>query len=68
MGRLVHTGLGSSSRSTCPSLSPSPHANSFIIGSAFKNTHTHTHPGSRSEEEEEEEEEEAEDYSYSMIL
>jgi hypothetical protein len=29
------------SRSTCPPLSPSPHANSFIIGTAVINTHTH---------------------------
>jgi hypothetical protein len=29
------------SRSTCPSLSPSPHANSFVIGTAVINTHTH---------------------------
>jgi hypothetical protein len=28
------------SRSTCPPLSPSPHANSFIIGTAVQNTHT----------------------------
>ena len=28
------------SRSTCPPLSPSPHANSFIIGTAVINTHT----------------------------
>jgi hypothetical protein len=28
------------SRSTCPSLSPSPHANSVIIGTAVINTHT----------------------------
>jgi len=27
------------SRSTCPPLSPSPHANSFIIGTAVINTH-----------------------------
>ena len=31
MGRLVHTGLGSSSLVTCHPLS-SPHANSFVIG------------------------------------
>ena len=29
------------SRSTCPPLSPSPHSNSFIIGTAVINTHTH---------------------------
>jgi hypothetical protein len=29
------------SRSTCPPLSPSPRANSFIIGTALINTHTH---------------------------
>jgi hypothetical protein len=29
------------SRSTCPPLSPSPHANSFTIGTAVINTHTH---------------------------
>ena len=28
------------SRSTCPPLTPSPHANSFIIGTAVINTHT----------------------------
>jgi hypothetical protein len=28
------------SRSTCPPLSPSPHANSFVIGPAVINTHT----------------------------
>jgi hypothetical protein len=28
------------SRSTCPPLSPSPHANSFIIGTTVINTHT----------------------------
>jgi hypothetical protein len=28
------------SRSTCPPLSPSPHANSFLIGTAVINTHT----------------------------
>jgi hypothetical protein len=28
------------SRSTCPPLSPSPHANSFVIGTAVINTHT----------------------------
>ena len=28
------------SRSTCPQLSPSPHANSFVIGTAVLNTHT----------------------------
>ena len=38
------------SYSTCPPLSPSPHANSFVIGTAVINTHTssthtaHTHP------------------------
>ena len=30
------------SRSTCPPLSPSPHANSFIIGTAVLNVPTHT--------------------------
>jgi hypothetical protein len=29
------------SRSTCPPLSPSPHANSFEIGTTVINTHTH---------------------------
>jgi len=29
------------SRSTCPPLSPSPHANSFILGTAVINTHPH---------------------------
>ena len=29
------------SRSTCPPLSPSTHANSFVIGTAVINTHTH---------------------------
>jgi hypothetical protein len=33
------------SRSTCPPLSPSPHANSFVIGTAVINTHTF--PGAR---------------------
>jgi hypothetical protein len=28
------------SRSTCPPLSPSPHANSFVIGTSVINTHT----------------------------
>ena len=28
------------SRSACPPLSPSPHANSFVIGTAVANTHT----------------------------
>jgi hypothetical protein len=32
------------SRSTCPPLLPSPHANSFVIGTAVMNTHTHFHP------------------------
>ena len=27
---------------TCPPLSPSPHANSFVIGTVVINTHTHT--------------------------
>jgi hypothetical protein len=31
------------SRSTCPPLSPSPHANSFIIGTTVINTHTVKH-------------------------
>jgi hypothetical protein len=31
------------SRSTGPPLSPSPHANSCVIGPAVINTHTHTH-------------------------
>ena len=32
------------SRSTCPPLSPPPHANSFVLGPAVINTHTlHTH-------------------------
>ena len=30
------------SRGTCPPLSPCPHANSFIIGTAVINTHTST--------------------------
>jgi hypothetical protein len=30
------------SRSTCPPLSPSPHASSFVIGTAVINTHIHT--------------------------
>ena len=30
-------------RSTCPPLSPFPHANSFVIGPAAINTHTHRH-------------------------
>ena len=37
---IVHSGFGSFSRSTCPPLSPSPHANSFVIGTAVINTHT----------------------------
>jgi hypothetical protein len=43
MGRLVHTGLASAvvSDSTCPPLSLSPHANSFVIGTAVINTQTH---------------------------
>jgi hypothetical protein len=57
------------SRSTCPPLSPSPHANSFIIGTAVINTHTdpckfstltryrHDRDWPREEEEEEDEEE-----------
>ena len=37
-------GLGSLvSRSTCPPLSPSPHANSFVIGTAVIHTHTVQH-------------------------
>jgi hypothetical protein len=41
MGRLVHTGLCSLFLgSTCPPLSPFPHANRFVIGSAVINTHT----------------------------
>ena len=32
------------SRSTCPQLSPSPRANSFVIGTAVMNTHTGTVP------------------------
>ena len=31
------------SRSTCPPLSPSPHANSFVIGTAVINTHAACH-------------------------
>ena len=34
------------SRSTCPSLSHYPHANSFVIGTAVINTHTTTHSNS----------------------
>jgi hypothetical protein len=30
------------SHSTCPPLSSSPHANSFVLGTAVINTHTHT--------------------------
>ena len=42
MGRLVHTGLGSSYLTAqCPSLSPSLPAHSCIIGPAVINTHTH---------------------------
>jgi hypothetical protein len=40
MVRLVHTSFGSSYRqhtTTCPPLSPSPHANSFVIGTAAIN-------------------------------
>jgi hypothetical protein len=32
------------SRSTCPPLSPSPHANRFVIGTAVINTHTFPAP------------------------
>jgi hypothetical protein len=38
MGRLVHTGLGSSS--LIAHVPHYPHANSFIIGPAVINTHT----------------------------
>jgi hypothetical protein len=31
------------SHSTCPPLSSSPHANSFVLGTAVINTHTHAH-------------------------
>ena len=45
MGRLVHTGLGSLSLvAHVLHYPPSPHANSFVIGTAAINTHTqHTH-------------------------
>ena len=33
--------FGIQSRSTCPPLSPSPHANIFAIGTAVINAHTH---------------------------
>jgi len=41
MGRLVHTGLGSSSLVAHVLHYPPPHANSFVIGPAvINNTHT----------------------------
>ena len=40
MGRLVHTGLGSSSLVAYVLHSPPPHANIFVIGPAVINTHT----------------------------
>jgi hypothetical protein len=47
MGRLVHTGQTSPHRpqlvvfrSTCPPISPPPHANSFVLGPVVINTHT----------------------------
>jgi len=42
MGRLVHTGLGSSSLVAHVLQYPAPtHANSFVLGPAVINTHTH---------------------------
>jgi hypothetical protein len=42
MGRLVHTGLGSSSlvAHVLPYPPPPPHVNSFVLGPAVINTHT----------------------------
>jgi hypothetical protein len=41
MGRLVHTGLGSSSLvAHVPQYPPPPHAHSFVLGPAVINTHT----------------------------
>ncbi len=42
------------SRRTCPPLSPSPHANSFVIGTAVINTHCHDNVGERERERERE--------------
>jgi hypothetical protein len=44
MGRLVHTGLGSSSlvANVLP-YPPPPHVNIFVLGPAVINTHTHCH-------------------------
>ena len=43
MGRLVHTGLGSSSLvAHVLHYPPPPHANSIVIGTAVMNTHTIT--------------------------
>jgi hypothetical protein len=43
MGRLVHTGLGSSSlvAHVLPYPPPPPHVNSFVLGPVVINTHTH---------------------------
>ena len=44
MGRLVHTGLGTSSLvAHVLHYPPPPHANSFVLGPAVINTHTNTH-------------------------
>jgi hypothetical protein len=59
MGRLVHTGLGSSSLVAHVLHYPPPHttnANSFIIGTAVINTHTANPAAAAAEEEEEKEE------------
>jgi hypothetical protein len=48
MGRLVHTGLGSSSLVAHVLHHPLPHANSFVIGTAVINTHTHAQAVSES--------------------
>jgi hypothetical protein len=46
MGKLVHTGLVwlVVSRSTCPPIFPSPHANSFITGTTVINARSDDFP------------------------
>jgi len=54
---------------TCPSLSPSPPAHSFIIGPAVINTHTHRERVTvTGEREERRRRRRRKIYSYSMIL